>query len=183
MTDAESGPQTTRVMVDIETLGLEPGAAIVSIGAVVFGPAHTGDTFFRSIDRESCVEAGLTIDEDTLEWWQDQEEAAKGQLEGGEPLSDVLASFGSWYVGKGADEVWANSPSFDCEMLEAAYQAVGLEEPWAFHDERDYRTLRSLPCAVDLEPNGTEHNALDDALNQARIAGQTLAKLEADYAR
>lgn len=177
-----TGVRTNRVMVDIETLGLKRGAAIVSIGAVEFGPAHTGDTFYRSIDRESCKAAGLTVDEDTLEWWQDQDDDAKAVLDGGQPLSDVLAAFRTWYVGKGFDEVWANSPSFDCELLEVAYDAVGIGEPWDFHDERDFRTLKSLPCAVELEQNGTEHDALDDARYQARIAAQTLAKLEADYA-
>lgn len=173
---------TSRVMVDIETLGLDPGATILSVGAVAFGPAHTGDTFYRSIDRESCENAGLTEDADTLDWWQDQPEAARAVLDGGQPLADVLAAFRAWYVGNGFDEVWANSPAFDCELLEAAYDAVGLDAPWGFHEERDYRTLTALPCAVALEQQGTEHDALDDARYQARVAAQTLAKLEADYA-
>jgi len=173
---------TNRVMVDIETLGTNPGATILSIGAVQFGPAHTGDTFYRSISRESCEAAGLTVDADTLDWWQDQDDAARAVLDGGQPLADVLAAFRAWYVGKDFDEVWANSPSFDCELLEAAYDAVGMDAPWDFYDERDYRTLTALPCAVTLEQQGTEHDALDDARHQARVAGQTLAKLEADYA-
>jgi len=37
MTNDQSGARTDRVMVDIETLGLEPGSAILSIDAAEFG--------------------------------------------------------------------------------------------------------------------------------------------------
>lgn len=67
-------------MLDIETLGLDPGASIVAIGAVRFSESHLGDTFQRSISLASCENAGLTIDAETLEWWLTQDELAKDQL-------------------------------------------------------------------------------------------------------
>lgn len=88
----------------------------------------------------------------------------------------MLRGFAQWF--DDADEVWANSPSFDCELLEAAYDAVGLEAPWDFYQERDYRTLSSLPVAVDVEFEGVEHDALDDAKHQALVAAETLARLD-----
>jgi hypothetical protein len=42
------------------------------------------------------------------------------------------------------------------------------------------RTVQSLPGAVELEHEGVEHNALDDAVHQAREVGATLRALEAD---
>jgi DNA polymerase III epsilon subunit-like protein len=170
-----------RVMVDIETLGLETGAAIISIGAVRFGPDGLGQTFYRSIDRESCVVVGLEIDQDTLEWWRDQGEVADEVLNGGDELADVLEDFAEWFGT--ADEVWANSPSFDCEMLEVAYDAVGLVEPWEFYQERDVRTLKALPIAPDFEQDGEEHHALDDAQYQARTVAETLRRLDATEAK
>lgn len=164
-----------RVMVDIETLGIEPGSAILSIGAVEFAPGGLGDEFYREISLESCQDAGLHIDAGTLEWWLNQDDAVTGILTGGDPLEDVLGSFWCWFP-DGA-EVWANSPSFDCEMLEAAFDGVGMTEPWEFHDERDVRTLRSLPCAAAVEMDGDEHDALDDARHQARIVSETLGQL------
>jgi len=164
-----------RVMIDIETLGLEPGAAIVSIGAVEFGPERLGETYEASITLSSCQDEGLTIDAETVEWWLDQSEEAQAQLAGGEPIRNVLSEFVDWM--RDFDEVWANSPKFDAEMLEAAGKAIGIGMPWAYYELRDYRTLTSLPQAPDDEHEGVAHDALDDATHQARVAATTLKRL------
>jgi hypothetical protein len=169
-------PDRDRVMIDIETLGLDPGAAVLSIGAVQFDPDGLGEEFYREISLQSCQAVGLEVDADTLEWWLEQDEAVSDVLTGGEQLEDALMDFGMWYP-DGA-EVWANSPSFDCEHLEAAYDAVGLTEPWEYNDERCVRTLRSLPGSVELAQDGDEHHALDDAKHQAREVSRTLARLD-----
>ena len=165
-----------RVMLDIETLGLDPGATIVAIGAVRFDADGLGAVFQQSISLTSCQRAGLTIDAETLDWWLAQDDLAKEQLNGGSRLEDVLEDFGEWYGD--ADEIWANSPSFDCDILSAAYDAVGLDEPWEFWAERDFRTLSSFAAAPEPEQAGDEHDALDDARHQAEIAAETLRRLE-----
>jgi hypothetical protein len=165
-----------RVMIDIETLGLDPGAAILSLAAVRFDEDGLGERFGRSVDLATCQEAGLTLDAETLEWWLEQDTAAKMILTGGVPLSEALLELAEFY--DDADEIWANSPSFDCEMLERAYDAVGETEPWAYHEERCFRTLASLPVAPELDHKGVEHNALDDAIHQARVAAATLRRLD-----
>ena len=170
---SESDPN--RVMVDIETLGLEPGSAILSIGAVKFTENGLGDELYAEISLTSCQEAGLDIDAETLEWWLSQDSTVSNILTGGAQLEDTLDSFSNWFP-DGA-EVWANSPAFDCEHLEAAFEAVGMTEPWEYYDERDVRTLQSLTCAASLERNGDEHNALDDAKYQARAVPETLSRL------
>lgn len=162
-----------RIMVDVETLGLGDEVTILSIGAVEFGPDGLGEEFYRSISMESCGEVGLGIEPATLEWWLTQEESAREALVGGEHIEGVLWDFTGFYGD--ADEVWANSPSADCEWLEDAYEAVGLEEPWEYSDERDYRTFMSLPGEVEVVMEGTEHNALDDAKYQALMASQKLS--------
>ena len=170
---------TDRVMLDIETLGTDPGAAILSIGAVAFdenGP--TGATFHRQIRLTSCQTAGLEIDAETLAWWLDQDDAAKGVLTGGEDLETVLGEFIEWYRDYNPSEVWANSPSFDCAILEAAFEAVGRREPWTYYEQRDVRTIRNLPAAVALDRTGIEHDALDDAMHQAREVAATLEAIE-----
>lgn len=177
MSDAY-GDGTEHVMVDIETLGLSPGSAILSIGAVRFDEYSLGDEFYREVSLTSCQDAGLDIEASTLEWWLTQDDAVTGILTGGDPLADVLAAFSEYYAD--TEEVWANSPSFDCELLEAAFEVVGMTEPWTFRDERDVRTLRSLPCAVDVEMDGDAHDALDDARYQARIVSETLRSLQSE---
>lgn len=164
-----------RVMVDIETLGLAPGDAILSVGAVRFGTGGLGDEFYREISLESCQDAGLELDAGTLEWWLDQDDAVTGVLVGGDSLDDVLEDFATFYGA--AEEIWAFSPSFDCDILAAAYDAVGLVEPWSYREERCCRTMASLPIWPDLDQSGDEHDALDDARYQARQTAEALRSL------
>jgi hypothetical protein len=165
-------------MLDIETLGIEPGAAILSIGACTFDHEGVGETFEVSVDLESCQERGLSIDADTLQWWLTNEVDATGLLAGGVPLPTALSELRDFLERAGYDELWANSPKFDMAHLEAAYDALEWPTPWAFYELRDARTVRVLPGAVELEQDGTEHDALDDAIHQAREVGATLRALE-----
>jgi hypothetical protein len=165
-----------RLMLDIETLGTEPGCAILSIGAVAFDLEGTGDTFSRSIDLESCQDAGLDIDAETLEWWLGQNDDVREVLTGGDDLETVLRDFATFYDQVDPDEIWANAPTFDCEILEAAYQRQNFPVPGSYWDERCYRTLKNLPGAVDIEREGDHDDALDDAIYQARRASATLAR-------
>lgn len=168
---------TKRVMVDIETLGLEPGSAILSIGAVTFTPDGLGHEYYNEISLESCQDEGLELDANTLEWWLDQDDDVTGVLTGGDSLGYILSEFADWFP-EGA-QVWANSPAFDCAHLESAFDAVGLTEPWEYYDTRDVRTLREeIPTAPEVEQEGNEHDALDDARHQARIVSETLWQLQ-----
>ncbi|WP_193799271.1 exonuclease, partial [Escherichia coli] len=56
------------LMIDLETMGKNPDAPIISIGAIFFDP-QTGDMgpeFSKTIDLET---AGGVIDRDTIKWW------------------------------------------------------------------------------------------------------------------
>lgn len=48
------------VMLDLETMGSGPRAAIVAIGACCFEPetGRIGETFYQAIDLESSVDLG-----------------------------------------------------------------------------------------------------------------------------
>ena len=60
-------------MVDIETLGVSNNSVILSLAAVEFNKStgETGKKFYKKISIESCLEAGLVIDADTLQWWME----------------------------------------------------------------------------------------------------------------
>lgn len=167
---------TDRIMVDIETLGTEPGAAIVSIGAVAFDNSGVTDTFEADVSLADCQARGLEIDAETLSWWLNQPASAREQLHGGIALERALRDF-SQFVGDDA-EVWANSPAFDCVLLREAYSAVGLSCPWQYYAERDYRTMReTLPEWPDREHDGVEHDGLDDAVHQAECLTAALREV------
>lgn len=161
------------VMIDIETLGTTPGSVILSVGAVPFDErgVATQYWFHSPIDMDSCIEAGLTINPDTLKWWMKQSDAARtAAFAGGAPLEQVLLELAEWLEVHGGEQVWCHGATFDVPLLDAAYHATGLKSPWAFWDARCTRTLYDL-ADVDVDrTKGTHHNALDDAINQAEAA-------------
>ncbi|EFG9970480.1 exonuclease, partial [Escherichia coli] len=63
------------LMIDLETMGKNPDAPIISIGAIFFDP-QTGDMgpeFSKTIDLDT---AGGVIDRDTMKWWLKQSREA-----------------------------------------------------------------------------------------------------------
>lgn len=154
-------------MVDIETLGTDPGAAIVSIGAVTFD-TEDRETLYCPVSLKSATDAGLTVEGGTLEWWLEQDGNARDELAGGLPLRKALADFNDFVAD--AEELWANSPSFDLAIIAAAMDAVGVTPSWEFYQERDFRTLKNLPGRPKIERDDAQHHAEADAVHQAKVA-------------
>jgi len=158
------------VMVDIETLGKRPGAAILSIGACEFNDGgvvpHT--RFYRAVDLFSSLMAGLVTDESTIEWWRQQTQAAKDAAQpakGRVTLHEALLDFAA-YVTKDT-LVWAKGPDFDLVLLDEAYQRTKLTKPWSYRNTRDVRTICGLVPKLALAANNFKHYALADAEAQA----------------
>ncbi|EOR6896851.1 RecE family exodeoxyribonuclease, partial [Escherichia coli] len=78
------------LMIDLETMGKNPDAPIISIGAIFFDP-QTGDMgpeFSKTIVLET---AGGVIDRDTIKWWLKQSREAQSAIMTDEiPLDDAL---------------------------------------------------------------------------------------------
>ena len=127
-----------------------------------------------SVDLEPCQDYGLDMDAATLEWWLNQSADARAVLHGGEPRDDVLREFTLWYREQNADQLWANSPIFDVAILDEGCARAGVTAPWSFWELRDFRTLSAVDIAADLDQEGVEHDALDAARHQARIAAAAL---------
>lgn len=166
------------VMADIETLGVRPGSVILSIGAVRFD-RDTGEispnVFYRVIDRASCHAAGLTEDASTVDWWTSQSEEARAVLRWADAgdaafLPDALQDFADWMAAGPSPRLWGCGAAFNNVLLRAAFDAVGLPHPWPFWNDRCFRTLKGLHPGREPERQGVYHNALDDALHQARWA-------------
>jgi len=165
-------------MHDLETLGIRPGSIIRSLGAVVFDPrtGKLGAEFYANITRASCEKAGLTFDQSTVDWWEDQSDAAKAALEIDQrPLIEVLSDFFHWFSSVGGEEIWSHGAGFDNVLLASAYRAVGVAPPWKFWNERCCRTVLALGNRrVDSTRQGEHHNALDDAKSQALAVSAAL---------
>lgn len=173
----------TDVMIDLETLGNRPGCAILSIGAVEFGPQGLGRTFYVTVGKWSQIQLGLHESQSTLDWWKGQSPEARVVLEQSENDNDpksihtALLAFANWLspTGLRTVKVWGNGSDFDNAILACCYAATGDAVPWQFWNNRCYRTLKNLRPEIKLERTGTYHNALDDAKTQARHAIQLLS--------
>lgn len=168
------------IMIDIETLGTTVGSVILSIGAVAFDPdaGLLGARYYGVVSIASSLSHGATVDEATLEWWSKRTPAAQRVLFAAlspsapslrvalERLSAFLLTFGS-----GADlRIWGNGSDFDNVLLVAAYAQAGRKQPWRFYNHRCFRTLKNLFPGFEPVREGEHHNALDDAVHQARHA-------------
>lgn len=167
------------VMLDLETFGTKPGSVLRSIGAVVFGlRSGLGDEFYRNIEKQSQLDAGLTVDPATERWWSQQSaEVQQHLLDNPAPLATVAVLFHAWFARTGAEFVWSQGANFDVVLWEAACARIGVAVPWRYFNARDTRTVYDI-CGFDaraLPRHGTFHNALDDAKHQARCIQAALS--------
>ncbi|WP_182310689.1 3'-5' exonuclease [Aeromonas media] len=169
------------VMLDLETMGNGPRAAIVSIGAVFFDPltGELGAQFEAVIDLRNSAKYG-EIDPDTVLWWLRQSDEARAQIsgQGYVLLSEALWDLSSW-ITKSCSlpnvKLWGNGASFDNVILRNAYEATIKVAPWDYWNDRDVRTIVDLGRSLlgfdpkkELPFEGVRHSALDDAKHQAR---------------
>jgi hypothetical protein len=180
---------TKAVMIDIETLGTRPTSIITSIGAVIFDPKSdfikTDNTFFDWIDIRSCERFGLTIDTETIKFWFDLISKNKKTIpteEASSHLPIVLVEFSNWWTVNNLTSktpVWCHGPSFDTVILENAFSVTRTPLPWSYNSPRDTRTIFDL-ADFDFKNaprEGTFHNALDDAIHQAKCVQKAWLKI------
>jgi exodeoxyribonuclease VIII len=161
------------VMADLETMGLRPDAAIVSIGACCFDIAQITHKFHTAVSLADCTRLGLTTDKSTVDWWFKQTPEARSawQRPDAPPLLEAMSEFTSWLRTLGSPEsvaIWGNGAAFDPVLLESAYRALGADPYWRYYNVMCFRTLRNTFPDVSAPPFlGEKHNALDDAVHQA----------------
>jgi DNA polymerase III epsilon subunit-like protein len=161
------------IMIDLETTGINPGCAILSIGAVqMFTDTLDGsEEFYGKIDVTSCHAVGLFDEPSSVAWWSRQPQDVRDEAYSGTlPIKDVLTMFSLWYKWRGDDLLaWGNGADFDLPILTAAYAACDMEVPWKPYNGRCYRTLKSFFPEIRIRPRPADmmHNALLDARYQA----------------
>ncbi|WP_323493209.1 exonuclease [Klebsiella pneumoniae] len=180
------------VMVDLETMGKKHNAPIVAIGAVVFDPAtgSIGESFYKVVCLESSVNWGAVIDPSTVIWWLKQSSEARSAIVNDDaiPLLDALLQFREFVSdnvagGSKKAQVWGNGASFDNSILRSSYDCIAEDYPWEYWNDRDVRTMVELGHAINYDPQkaipfeGERHNALADAIHQARYVSAIWQRL------
>ena len=186
-------------MVDIETLSTAVNAAVLSIGAVEFGP-FTGQilrTFYHELDLSE--QDKRHVDLNTVQWWfkQCQDNPANFELmtkhnrekDGVEYTLLKLREFLTGFDGVSAISaraegyervaVWACDPDFDVAILNDLYKEHNLPSPWRYSELRSVRTVRDLTkiAGMDIPKQEANHNALDDCIRQVKEVTDLLSTL------
>ncbi|MCG6265347.1 3'-5' exoribonuclease [Vibrio vulnificus] len=181
------------LMIDLETMGNSSNAAIVAIGACFFEPStgEIGAKFSRIISLESSQQFGR-IDASTVLWWMKQSGEAREVLNSpeGVHIKQALHDFRQ-FTNDGLSQplVWGNGSSFDCVILKnTIIQCLGEQYvPWQFWNERDVRTMVDLGKKLlgfdpkrDMPFEGVRHDALSDAVHQAKYVSAIYQRLAED---
>lgn len=171
--ERSSDIEPVHVMLDLETLGVKPGCVILQIGACTLkrDSREERKMFSVHLDRSSQEKKGLRVSPETLTWWEKQDPNLREHLFNPtifSSLSHALIQFEDWLHSLGGTPIiWANAPSFDCRILETAFEIINYPYPIHFRHERCFRTLKALVPGIEPEFVGVKHNALDDAVHQA----------------
>lgn len=177
-------PSFQHIMIDTETLDIGPDAVILSLGAVKFdldSDEIDDQGFYASVSLDSNLDAGRRISESTLVWWLKQTPEAQTVFhEPKQSLETVMVDFVDWF--HGATFIWSNGASFDIPMLSHALRSFGMLPPWDFYNERCVRTYKNLPGMRGTKvANPLAHNALQDAIAQAKLMQAIQKKLKANH--
>jgi|14_taG_2_1085336.scaffolds.fasta_scaffold08161_2 exodeoxyribonuclease VIII len=155
-------------MLDIETLGVDPGAAILSAGVVYFNPS-TGKTHDEELFLfDPRQQPERSIEYGTMIWWMNQTREAQAHWRDSQfpNLQTEIARFVKFCKKHGDVTWWACGPHFDFVMMESLLKQQGTPAPWKFWKLRDTRTLRDLIDVSRLPANANAHNPIADCKRQ-----------------
>lgn len=181
------------LMVDIETMATHNEAVVISVGAVKFRldteddittVQSPGRWWYRVLNREQQLDLGRLVSENTMNWWNNQEEEARDWMdEEGEDVSEALDDFIDWCDGD-VHRIWGNGNMFDNNIMRSLFGMFGKVWPVHYTGDMDLRTLAftwnlaSKNRFKTKRPKfkiGVKHNAVADAMSQV-IQAQRMFK-------
>jgi hypothetical protein len=165
----------THVMLDLETVSLSFNPAIIQIGAICFN-IETGEElswFTTHINLQSCLDCGLTQDEDTLQWLERNiPDTLKKSRACKTLLPRALNQFSIWLKsclnGKIRElnaegirdppklAIWSNGSNADAVWIRSAYKSCNMEPVLdglcRYHHQWCVRTIVQS-CAILMGTN------------------------------
>lgn len=163
---------STDLMIDIETLSTAHNAHVLSIGMVWFDIRHPEEPLVElPILHPDMAQPLSVIDGNTVQWWMKQ--GAEAQQVFADSVPRFRLSVAAQSVMEQVDRaarIWAKDPDFDCVILANFIQNyLSKSIKWPFWKGRSVRTMLDvLPAAKELRFEGVQHNALADAVYQAK---------------
>lgn len=157
------------VMIDLETLGNGPDAAVIQAGAAYFNidTGDVGKTLKIDFDFASAQKSGGKIDAKTVQWWLGQSPEARASIltENRKTAVEGFVTLNNFL--EGADHIWSHA-TFDFVIVSETLKRLDIKPRFAYRAARDIRTLVYLSGLKSFkkERQGVHHDALDDCLYQ-----------------
>jgi DNA polymerase III epsilon subunit-like protein len=173
------------ISLDIETLGTNSDAVVLSIGACVVTPdgVQKEGTFYSCVNIQQQIDLGRSITEGTLRFWFEQEQGVIQNSFGvanGPSIREVMSNLLTWIKSNGSPSVYCKGPQFDAAILDSMADSAKVERPIGYRKWRDIRTLEETITWAGHEDmlNAQQENAsllhAHDALDDAFAQGETI---------
>jgi hypothetical protein len=170
------------LMIDLETLSTQNDAYIISIGACMFDiqTGEIGALFSQHIEWSNTFNGH--IDAKTVQMWLGQSEQATNAIINNKAavnLPNAIVGLKDFVRDLKPKTLWSNGANFDLVIVRNTFSRLNHITPWQFRQERDTRTLvdiaeriTGINAAKTTEFIGTKHDALADAIHQAKYISQ-----------
>lgn len=167
------------VMLDIETLSTQNDACVISFGVARFDESQVLASDGWALDMGGPKHPPKVfghIDPSTVKWWMQQSQLAQEFSFKGVVDPHMAAQAFADFC-RGADEIWANDPEFDCVILRKWWSTLKPTVgpfPMHYRTSRSFRTIMTEAKAAGVsvdeawKTDFVAHNPIEDAVAQAR---------------
>jgi hypothetical protein len=172
--------QILNIMVDLETASIKENAAILSWAMVAFttdGSECDIEPFYKTVNLTSCFMTGMSIEQDTQDWWlkQSPESRAVILMSEGEDILPVTREAYCWLSALAEKYdlyMWCRGIDFDLPKIEWCFR-IFLEQnaPYKYSHKMDVRTVLKF-MQIDqtqFQFEGVKHNALHDCRHDIKM--------------
>jgi hypothetical protein len=167
----------TNIMLDIETLGLDSTAVVLSIGVTKFtlneAAPLIGDSMLWTPNLAEQFAKGRNVNHSTLDFWRKQPDAAKASWlypSKPEPVHTALTELSQFISSDYEVMMWANGITFDFGIMASLYHDFEIQVPWKYNAVRDARTIYRVLPKIRTRPEGSEqgpeHDPVADCIFQ-----------------
>lgn len=165
--------QILNIMVDLETASIKENAAILSWAMMAFttdGSKCDIEPFCKTINLTSCFMTGMSIEQDTQDWWMKQspESRAVILMSEGEGILPVTRAAYCWLSALSEKYdlyMWCRGIDFDLPKIEWCFRKfLEQDAPYKYSHKMDVRTVLKF-MQIDqnqFEFEGVKHHSVDD---------------------
>lgn len=178
-------PPEVILILDLETLAADTDNAVIWWTCLIGYDVAKEEIIPVRHDQfypiQPQLDKGRLIEADTMLFWMDQADEVRKLMkecasQDPSEITSLLVNFSTMFeamVAGRSYELYANSPSFDCNKLKSLFRDWGFDAPWDFRRERCLRTLAANAgidqYSVPKVPGFTKHHAYHDCRQELAI--------------